>query len=88
MNRLRGIEIVAATSLRIPPAERIENLHYYDVRHDDDCLGEPVSVEKFVLVNHLGTIVTREPLPLTDACIDGHWLELTEEEQGIVLSVL
>lgn len=82
MNLLRGIEIVGATSLRVPKEERDPNLYYYDVRHDDDCIGIPSEVSKFVMVNHLGTIITKGELPLTD--FGGSCLELTEEEEDIV----
>jgi len=44
-------------------------LHVYEVRHaDDDCL-KPASVERQVLVNFRGTLITTRPLDLgTEGC--------------------
>lgn len=37
----------------------------YDIRHDDEGWGDPVEVKNaYVMVNHLGTFYTMEPLPL------------------------
>lgn len=81
---LRNVEILQASSLRIPKEKRDENLFYYDVRHDDECQGIPCTVETFVFINHLGTLVTKQALPLdSDGC-----LYLNEEEQDIIYSVL
>ena len=38
--------------------------HAYDVRHDDDCRGDAVQLQKFVLVNHWGTLITNEKIQL------------------------
>ncbi|WP_052212512.1 LPD28 domain-containing protein [Anaerovibrio lipolyticus] len=38
----------------------------YDIRHDDEGLGEPVEVTNdYIKVKHLGTFYTTEPLPLS-----------------------
>ena len=38
--------------------------HHYDIRHDDE--GEPVSIKSHVLVNHFGTFITYDELPISD----------------------
>lgn len=60
--KLRGKSVVYATSLRIPTSERLEDLFYYDVRSSDENSGVPASIKRGVMVNHLGTIATTEPL--------------------------
>lgn len=77
---LRGVEIIKGTCLRIPPNERIPELHYYDIRADDESNGIPCTLERFVFINHFGTIATAQPLPLDE---DGQLL-LTEEEQAVI----
>ncbi|MFY0521595.1 LPD28 domain-containing protein [Lysinibacillus sp. UGB7] len=79
--KLRDSEIVNATCLRIPLDQREEGLFYYDVRHDDECQGIPCSVEYFVFINHLGTIVTNKPLTLRNG-----YLILNEDDQNAVLT--
>ena len=52
------------TSLRLDRDTVPEGLHMYEVRHDDDCQGDPVQIGKRIVVNHWGTILTREPINL------------------------
>ena len=33
----------------------------YDVR--DECDGDPCEIKKYVFVNHMGTLITSEPIP-------------------------
>ena len=40
--------------------------HVYEVRHDDDGLGEPAQVKDYILVNFLGTLVSDEPIPFDE----------------------
>ena len=52
------------TNLRIDREGIPENLFCYDVR-DSDCLdGSFAQIKEYVLVNHWGTIITKEPFPL------------------------
>lgn len=55
---IQQIEVLQAKCLRIPYRDREEGLHYYEVRHDDECLGVPVTIENRIISNHFGTIVT------------------------------
>lgn len=41
-------------------------LFVYDVRHDDECQGIPCEIASYILVNHWGTILCAEEIPLTD----------------------
>ena len=36
--------------------------HMYHLRHDEDDGMEPISIEKFVLVNFFGTVFLRKPV--------------------------
>lgn len=70
---VRGVEIIEATTLRIPKEERKENLHYYEVRASDEGFM-PASIAKAVWANHMATIVTTSPF-------DSEWeFDLTDEE--------
>lgn len=79
---IKGSPIVNATVLRIPLSERSADLHYYDVRHDDECLGIPVTLENTVIANHFGTVILKEHLQLNQP------YELSEEETLMIMSLL
>ena len=53
------------TCLRIDSATVPKGLYLYEVRHDDDMRGDPVEIAKWIMVNHWGTLISNEPLPLT-----------------------
>ncbi len=50
------------TSLRIDRKSLPEGLYAYDLRDCDDCSGDPCEVKSFVLVNHWGTVIVKEPI--------------------------
>ena len=52
------------TDLRIDRATFPKGLYMYEVRYDDDNCGDPVQIANWVMVNHLGTLISREPLKL------------------------
>lgn len=52
---------VMFTSLRIDRYSIPNGLFCYSIRHDDECLGEPCSVNNDVLVNHYGDIISKKP---------------------------
>lgn len=54
------------TCMRINRATVPEGLYVYDVRHDDDCMGDPCQIKPHVLVNHWGTIISAEPIEMSD----------------------
>lgn len=41
-------------------------VYHYDIRHDDDGVGEPCTIEKRVFVNRLGTLLTIGEIDLGD----------------------
>lgn len=48
-----------------------KGLYLYEVRHDDEGWGNPAQIAKGILVNHFGSILTREPIKLPpDGCLD------------------
>ena len=55
---------VLFTNLRIDRSTVPKSLYCYDIRETDGFSGVAVSVERYVLVNHWGTILSKEPFPL------------------------
>ena len=41
-----------------------KGLYLYEIRHDDKGWGNPVRIAKGIMVNHFGSIITREPIRL------------------------
>lgn len=52
------------TNIRIDRDTVPKGLYLYEVRHDDDGYGDPVQIAKGIMINHLGSILTREPIKL------------------------
>lgn len=40
----------------------VDGFYLYEVRHDDDCQGNPVEVKRWIMVNFLGTLLLKEPI--------------------------
>lgn len=38
----------------------IDGVNYYDIRHDDECRGDMVQLKDRVMVNHWGTVLSKE----------------------------
>ena len=38
----------------------IEGVYYYDIRHDDECRGDMAQLKDRVMVNHWGTVISKE----------------------------
>lgn len=68
---------------RIPKAERDPNKFYYELRHADNDWSVPITVEKNVLVNFWGTLISDKPYPLND----GGFHSLTEDEVDDLLRI-
>lgn len=62
-----------------------EGQHLYGIRHSDDDRGKPISVEKFVMVNRYGYIVSQRPL---DKIINSGRLvyELNDDERDEIFN--
>ena len=52
------------TSIRLERGSVPKGLYLYEVRSDDDGCGDPVHIARGILVNHFGSIITREPMKL------------------------
>ena len=50
--------------LRIDRSTVPKGLYLYEVRHDDEGVGDPVQIAKGIMVNHFGSIITRESIRL------------------------
>ncbi len=48
------------------PDTRATGLYAYDLRDSDDCDGTPSELKSFVMVNHWGTVITKEPIEGAD----------------------
>ncbi len=53
------------TNMRLDRDTIPEDLHTYDVR-DGGGDGEFAQIQKFVMVNHWGTIICKDPLPMNE----------------------
>ena len=58
-----GTEVLF-TNIRIDRSTVPENLFCYDIRETDGFSGVSASVERYVWVNHWGTILSAEAFPL------------------------
>lgn len=54
------------TSLRIDRDKLPQGVFAYDIRHADEDGMEAAEIAKYVLVNHMGTVLTKEPLDLDE----------------------
>ena len=67
-----------------------DGLYVYNLRHGDDNLTDPVSIEKSVNINFCGTIVSNIPLKALEKdpeeaylITPDDWTRYPEEEQGV-----
>lgn len=51
--------------MRIDRNTVLKGLYLYEIRHDDEGWGDPVQIAKGIMVNHFGSIITREPIRLS-----------------------
>lgn len=59
------------TELRIDRDSIPDGWHMYEVRHDD-CQGDPVQIARWVIVNHLGTLLVKEPFDLEPSKVNNN----------------
>ena len=50
------------TELRVLRDSVPQGFSCYEVRHDDECQGNPVEIAKGILVNFYGTLLVQESL--------------------------
>lgn len=58
-------QIAAFTYRRLRKDDVVEGLYKYDIQSSDDGF-EPASIKEHVLVNHWGSLISRDPLPVDD----------------------
>lgn len=59
------------TPLRIDRNTVPNGYYLYEVQHDDDCQGDAVQIAKSVVVNHWGSLITRDEIMLpSDGYLD------------------
>lgn len=63
-------EISLFTQCRVDRETVPENLYVYDLRHTDDDDSLIASIEERVIVNHMGTIISKHPIPLENGYRD------------------
>ena len=51
---------------RIPHEDRNNVLHYYELRHSDDDWSRPATLEKSVIVDFFGTLISKEAIEVGD----------------------
>ena len=51
---------VLFTSERLDRSLPIDGVNYYDVRHDDECRGDMAQLKDRIMVNHWGTVISKE----------------------------
>ena len=56
-------KIVIFTNLRVDRSTVPEGLYVYELR-DEDCTGDICEIKPFIMVNHWGTIICKEPIEL------------------------
>ncbi|MCM1298955.1 MAG: hypothetical protein NC203_07835 [Firmicutes bacterium] len=54
------------TNMRIDRKSLPEGIYGYDLRDSDDCNGEPSELRNYVMVNHWGTVLVKEPIEGAD----------------------
>ena len=59
--------VVLFTNMRLDRDTVREGIFCYDVRDSDDLDGNMAEVKPFVLVNHWGTILSKEPFPMDES---------------------
>jgi len=69
------------SDFRLPAKGRFPELFYYDIRHSDTDLGEPSTIEKDVLVNYYGTLVTTKELNFGDS----DYIPLSDEQKQLIM---
>lgn len=53
------------TAMHVDKRTVPKGLYLYEVRHDDEGDGEPVQLGNWILVNHFGTLISSQPVKMT-----------------------
>lgn len=60
-------KVVLFTNMRLDRDTVPEGICCYDVRDSDNLDGSMAQIKPFVLVNHWGTILSKEPFPMDES---------------------
>lgn len=60
-------KVVLFTNMRLDRDTILEGIFCYDVRDSDNLDGSMAQIKPFVLVNHWGTILSKEPFPMDES---------------------
>ena len=72
---------VLFTNERLDYKKDYDGLYRYDLRHDDDCQGDICEVKNSVLVNHWGSILSKEKIEPRE-----HNGQMVSTDEGIVVT--
>lgn len=76
------------TEGRIRPEDHEDDFKYYEIRHADDDMSEPVTIENGpIIVNHWGVIACRQELELDEVNGSIRYTNLTEQESMYFASI-
>ncbi len=68
------------TNARIDPDSVPEGFHRYELRGDDYGGSDICEIAKSILVNHFGTVITRNPIEL----LDGESRVITDDDYNFI----
>lgn len=57
-----------------------KGMYAYDVRHDDEGMGDPCEIAPHILVNHWGTLISNEPIRLQPGAYTGKPCRVVDPE--------
>lgn len=60
-------KVVLFTNMRLDRATVPEGICCYDVRDSDNLDGSMAQIKPFILVNHWGTILSKDPFPMDES---------------------
>ena len=69
-------QICFVTDRRVKSSEKNDEYNYYEIRHDDEGQGTPVTVEAAVCINFWGTLATKADLSKLPSVVEerfGKW---------------
>lgn len=69
---------VAYTECRVDRNTVPNDLYVYDIRHSDDDDSAMREIAPYVLVNHKGTIICKEPITMSN----GNYRNITDGDYG------
>ena len=56
---------VLLSPLRIDRNTIPKGCYLYEIRHDDECKGDPVQIGQSIIVNHWGSLITLDEIALS-----------------------